>query len=335
MIRAIARQPGYAPLFRGLAVAAAIASAATFLAQYVPIVGAPVLALAIGVVVTAAAGPSDVLRPGLAFASRTVLQAAIVVSGFGLSLATVLRTGTKTLPVMLVTIAVALVLGPLLGRALRLKSIAATLISVGTAICGASAIGSVAAVLKPDEADVALSIAVIFCYNVVAALVFPAIGHALHLSQQAFGIWAGTAINDTTSVIAAGYAYGVPAGSEATIVKLTRAVFILPIIAVLALIRTARNRNEARVPWVRIVPWFIAWYLLAALTNTIGLVPGAWHSGIQVVSAIFISIALAAIGLQTNVTSIVRAGWRPLFLGFILWVAVALSSLAVQHSLGT
>lgn len=323
------------PRLPGLAVAGAIAFAAAICAGYFPIVGAPIFALTIGIVFAAVWVPSAILQPGLAFASRTVLQTAIVVSGFGLSLDAVVRTGAGTLPVTLATITVALVLGPILGRVLRLKDIAATLISVGTAICGASAIGAVAAVLNPEGAEVALAIAVIFFFNIIAALAFPPIGHALHLTQQAFGIWAGTAINDTSSVIAAGYAYGIPAGSEATIVKLTRVVFILPIVAVLALIRGARHRAKERVPWRRIIPWFIGWFALAALANSVGLVPTSWHSAIQVFAVILISTALAAIGLQTNIDSVLRAGWRPLLLGFVLWVAVAITSLIVQRSLGT
>jgi len=328
---AVSLTPRRPALLPGLSVAIAVAATATLCGQRAPLVGAPVFALAIGIIVAAASVPSATLQPGLAFASRAVLQSAIVVSGFGLSLAAVIRTGAGTLPVTFVTITIALVLGPLCGRALRLDRAAVTLNSVGTAICGASAIGAVAAVLKPAEAEVTLAIAVIFCYNVIAALAFPPIGHALHLSQQAFGIWAGTAVNDTSSVIAAGYAYGIPAGSEATIVKLTRAVFILPIVAALALARAARHRTEERVPWRSIVPWFIGWFVLAALANTIGIVPAAWHATIASLAVALISIALAAIGLQTNIDTVFRAGWRPLLLGFLLWVAVASTSLLVQH----
>jgi uncharacterized integral membrane protein (TIGR00698 family) len=319
----------------GLLCAAAVAAVAVLCARAVPLVGAPVLAIVLGVAIRALTPLPQQWRPGIAFSARAVLQAAIVVSGFGLSLATVVRTGLATLPVTLGTIAVALVLAPLLGRMLRLERMLQTLVGVGTAICGASAIAAVSSVLEPDEADVALSIATVFFYNILAVLVFPPIGHALHLAQDAFGLWAGTAINDTSSVVAAGYAYGREAGDHATIVKLTRATLILPIVAAIALWRARAKRSEgAGVPWKRIVPWFILWFLAAALVNGSGLIPPSWHDGLAAVAVFSISVALAAIGMQTELARLLRAGARPLALGFMLWVAVAFSSLAIQRMTG-
>ena len=308
---------------------------ATLLARVVPLVGAPVLAIVLGVLLRAAFPLAEALRPGVAFAARTILQGAIIVSGLGLSFVTVVRTGIGTLPVTLGTMAVALLLAPPLGRALRLDSAMRQLVGVGTAICGASAIAAVSTVLEPPEADVALSMATVFFYNVVAVLLFPPLGHLMHLSQDAFGLWAGTAINDTSSVVAAGYAYGREAGDHATIVKLTRATLILPIVAFIAL-RKARREHAAgvAVPWRKIVPWFIVWFLVAALLDTLGAVPAAWHGAIGVVATFLISTALAAIGLQTQLVRLLRTGVAPLALGFALWVAVALSSLAIQSMTG-
>jgi uncharacterized integral membrane protein (TIGR00698 family) len=308
---------------------------ASVCAQFVPLVGAPVFALLLGVGIRAVTAFPERYHPGFAFAGRTVLQVAIVVSGFGLSLAVVVRTGLGTLPVTLGTIAVALIAAPIVGRMLGLQSPLRTLIGVGTAICGASAIAAVSSVLEPDEADIALAIATVFFYNVVAVLVFPPIGHALGLSQEAFGLWAGTAINDTSSVVAAGYIYGRDAGDHATIVKLTRATLILPIVAVIAF-RHARVTRAAgaHVPWRRIVPWFILWFLVAALVNSTGVVPPGWHDGIARTAIFLISVALAGIGVQTQLPRVLRAGPRPLALGFVLWIAVALSSLAIQRETG-
>jgi uncharacterized integral membrane protein (TIGR00698 family) len=319
----------------GLLAAAAVAAVAVICAHVVPLVGAPVFAIVLGVAIRAVGPLPAACKPGVAFSARMVLQAAIVVSGFALSLVTVIRTGLGTLPVTLGTIAVALLLAPVLGRLLRLDAALRTLVGVGTAICGASAIAAVASVIEPEEADVALSIATVFFYNIIAVLVFPPIGHALGLTQQAFGLWAGTAINDTSSVVAAGYVYGRDAGDHATIVKLTRATLILPIVAAIALWRSrARGRARARVPWKRIVPWFILWFLAAALVNSSGVVPASWHDPIATVAVFMISVALAAIGLQTELARLLRAGTRPLALGFLLWVAVALSSLAIQRVTG-
>ena len=319
----------------GILCAAALAAVAFACARFVPLVGAPVFAIVFGVALRTLAPLPDALRPGLAFAARTVLQIAIVVSGLGLSLAVVVRTGVGTLPVTLGTVAVALILAPLLGRALAQRRALQTLIGVGTAICGASAIAAVATVIEPDESEIALAIATVFFYNVLAVLVFPPIGHALQLSQASFGLWAGTAINDTSSVVAAGFAYGKEAGQYATIVKLTRATLILPIVAALAVQRARAMRAASRtIPWPHIVPWFILWFLCAALLNGSGIVPPAWHDAIVTVAIFLISAALAAIGLQTELPKLLRAGARPLLLGFALWVAVALSSLAIQRATG-
>jgi uncharacterized integral membrane protein (TIGR00698 family) len=322
-------------LLPGIAAAAVVAAVAVLGARAAPLVGAPVLAIVLGVLIRTLVPLPAPCKPGIAFSARTVLQTAIVVSGFGLSLGTVARTGVGTLPVTLVTIAVALILAPVLGRLLRTGGTLRLLVGVGTAICGASAIAAVSSVIEPDDADVALAIATVFFYNVVAVLVFPPIGHALALSQDAFGLWAGTAINDTSSVVAAGYAYGREAGDHATIVKLTRATLILPIVAAIALWRARRQRAAGtRVPWRRIVPWFILWFLVAALVNGTGAVPAAWHDGIAFAAICLISVALAAIGLQTELARLLRAGPRPLALGFLLWMAVALSSLATQRASG-
>jgi len=319
----------------GILCAAAVAALAFVCARFVPLVGAPVFAIVFGVAIRTLAPLPVVLRPGLAFSSRTVLQTAIVVSGLTLSMAVVVRTGLGTLPVTLGTVAVALVLAPLLGRMLKLRKALHTLIGVGTAICGASAIAAVATVIEPDESEIALAIATVFFYNVVAVLVFPPIGHALQLSQSSFGLWAGTAINDTSSVVAAGFAYGKEAGQYATIVKLTRATLVLPIVAALALQRARAARTASRtIPWRQIVPWFIVWFLCAVLVNSTGIIPPSSHDAIATAAIFLISTALAAIGLQTELASLLRTGAGPLLLGFLLWVAVALSSLALQRALG-
>ncbi len=196
------------PILPGLVVAGVLALLATLAARSLPLVGAPVLAILLGIALRQAVRLPGALNAGFAFAGKFVLQSAIVVSGFGLSLAVVVHTGWETLPVTIGTIAVALVLAPIVGRVLNIDVVLQHLIGVGTAICGASAIAAVASVIEPEETDVALGVAVIFFYNVVAVLTFPALGNLMHLTQSQFGVWAGTAINDTSSVVAAGYAYG-------------------------------------------------------------------------------------------------------------------------------
>lgn len=323
-------------LATGILFCAAIALVASLGGHLAPLIGAPVIAIVIGVAIRAIRPLPSTLAPGIAYSGKKILQAAIIVSGFGLSFLSVIWTGVATLPVTLATIAVALILAPLIGRLLKLDSTLQLLIGVGTAICGASAIAAVASVVEPSDEDLALAIATIFLFNVTAVLIFPPIGHVLALSQSAFGTWAGTAINDTSSVVAAGYVYGAEAGAHATIVKLTRATFILPIVGSVALMHARTTRTTSRTPisWMKIVPWFIVWFLIAASINTTGIVPTGWHVGITETAAFLIAMALAAIGLQTNFAKLVRAGARPLALGFILWIVVAVTSLVTQHLTG-
>jgi uncharacterized integral membrane protein (TIGR00698 family) len=324
------------PILSGLLVAAATAVLATLVARVVPLAGAPVLAIVFGIVLRSVVPLPRSLAAGFTFSAKYVLQSAIIVSGFSLSLAAVAQTGLDTLPITIGTIAVALVLAPIVGRFLKTGAVLEQLIGVGTAICGASAIAAVASVIEPLEADTALAIATIFFYNIVAVLTFPALGSLMHLTQSQFGVWAGTAINDTSSVVAAGYAFGADAGQHATIVKLARATFILPVVAIVAVVHARSQRaGSVRVPWRKVVPWFIVWFLVAACINTTGIIPGAWHPGITQTSAFLISIALAAIGVQTDVARLVRSGPRPLALGFVLWVAVAAVSLFLQHATGS
>lgn len=320
------------PTLPGVFVAVVVAIAATILAPYAPILGSPVIAIVLGVMLRSFVALPPSLEPGIRYSARTVLQGAIIVSGFGISLTSIYRTGLGTLPVTLGTIAIVLVAAPILGRLLQLDGKLRELVGIGTAICGASAIAAVSTVIEPTETQISLAVATIFTYNIAAVLSFPLVGHSLGLSQAQFGVWAGTAINDTSSVVAAGFAYGPEAGAHATIVKLTRATLILPIVGVMGLLRARAEQHAGKaIPWLKIVPWFILWFLVAAVVNSLGAIPLAWHAAITNLSTFLISVALAAIGMQTALAALLRAGSRPLTLGFALWILVALSSLGIQH----
>ena len=328
-------------LVPGVGAAAVIAAAATVLGGVAPVVGAPVIAIICGIAVSMVRRPSARLHPGIVFTSKRVLQGSIVVLGFGLSLGQVLSTGAHSLPVLLGTLVIALGAAWAAGRALRLPTDLKTLIGVGTAICGASAIAATDAVIDAEEADVSYAIATIFTFNVVAVLLYPTLGHAFGFSQHAFGLWAGTAINDLSSVVAASTVYGHAAASYGVIVKLTRTLAIVPICIGLAAFR-GRHREEAaeaasgrHIELRRIVPLFIVVFVAAVVVNTIGLVPTGWHHGLSDLATWMITAALAAIGLSTNVGHIRRAGLRPLALGAILWITVGLTSLGLLALTGT
>ncbi|HET9691469.1 MAG TPA: putative sulfate exporter family transporter [Acidimicrobiales bacterium] len=320
----------------GLALAAAIAAVATAIGHALPVVGAPVVAVVAGAAVAVLRSPSERLTPGIAVASKKVLQASVVVLGSGLSLRQVLTVGAGSVPVLLGTLAVALVATVAAGRALGVRGATRTLIGVGTAICGASAIAAADAVIGADEADVSYAVATIFTFNVVAVLAYPPIGHALGLSQHAFGLWAGTAVNDVSSVVAAATVYGPSATSYAVIVKLTRTLAIVPICLALAA-RRDRRRDGAggRLPLRRVVPTFVVVFVAAVCADSLHLVPGSWHRGLADAAAWMITAALAAIGLSTDLGRIRRAGLRPMALGAVAWAAVGLAGLALQALTGS
>ena len=312
----------------GLLLAIAVAIVATVLGVRVPVAGAPVFAIVLGIALTFVLRSKETLAPGIRLASKQILQWSIVLLGAHLSLVQVVHGGLASLPVMLVTFAIVLTAGVLLGRMLGLPRDVRRLLSVGTAICGGSAIAAVSGIIEAEAADVAYALAAVFSLNVVAVLLFPPLGQVMHLSQSAFGLWAGTAINDTSSVVAAGYSYGHAAGNDAVIVKLTRVLLIVPVVLWYAL--RSRKRDT---PIVSIVPWFVVWFLVAAALNSLGLIPAALTPWITNTGLFAITVALAAVGLSTDAKRIAAAGWRPLALGALLWVLISVSSLVLAHAL--
>ena len=322
----------------GLAASAALAVVATVLGHLVPVVGAPVFAIVGGILLVLARPLPDAWRPGVHVAAKTVLQGSIVVLGTALSFRQVLATGARSLPVMVGSLAVALLGAALVGRALGIERDLRTLIGVGTGICGASAIAATDAVIDAPEADVTYAVATIFLFNVAAVLTFPTLGRLLHMTPGAFGLWAGTAVNDMSSVVAAASIFGHGAASSAVVVKLTRTLMIIPITLVLAFWRareTPTNERRTVLSHVRrTFPLFIAWFLLATTLNTLGLVPQSLHAGLGDLAQFMITMALGAIGLSTRVRDIARAGLRPLVLGALLWILVGSVSLGLQSLTG-
>jgi uncharacterized integral membrane protein (TIGR00698 family) len=295
-----------------------------------------VFGIVLGILFRHVAPPAERFHPGIRFASKQVLQWSIIALGFGLSLVQVAHTGLESLSVTLATVAVAGLAAWGLGRALRVHDKLQLLIGVGTAICGGSAIAAVVPIVKPDEHDTAFAISTIFLFNLVAVLLFPLLGHALGLSDLGFGLWAGTAINDTSSVVAAGYSYSHAAGDYATIVKLTRATLIIPISLGIALIVAWRQKRGGAGDFslARIFPWFILWFLVASGLRTAGLVPDVAVPVIHLVAECLIVVALTAIGLSADLRRMASTGPRPILLGLGVWAAVAVTSLLVQRLIG-
>lgn len=326
---------GWGRLLAGVSLCIVIAVAANAAAGVAPLVGAPIFAIAFGVVITnALRGPLQIGSLRIGEVSKLCLKGGIILLGASLDLGDILRTGAELLPVLIVTITIGLVCALLIGRTMEVGWRMRCLIGIGTTICGASAIAALAPVIRAKAEEIAYSISVIFFFNMLAVFMFPAIGHLLSLSDPGFGLWAGTAVNDTSAVVAAGFAYSHSAGTIATIVKLTRTTLIIPLVIGfgLALPWFEGRRNEGDLLAQRVyqaVPVFIILFVLASVLNSLGLI-GHFGPNIQLVGRWVLVVALAAVGLQGYWRAFVGAGTRPLLLGLITWAAIATTSLAIQ-----
>ncbi|MDF0529281.1 putative sulfate exporter family transporter [Tsukamurella sp. 8F] len=318
----------------GACLALVVAALATVAGHLEPMLGAPVAAVLLGAAVSTAWPRARARRyaAGLRATGSTVLQAAVVLLGAQVSAVQVLHTGAQTMPVMLGTLAACLVGAYVLGRALGVDGDLRTLIGVGTAICGATAIAATVPVLRPSASRVAYALTTVFLLNIVAVVTFPPLGHLLGLSQHAFGVFAGTAVNDTSSVVAAAATYGRQATDTAVVVKLTRALMIIPVTLGLALVLRQRGRGDgdARPAVWAMVPWFLLGFLALATVNSVCPLPGALRSALATAAMLLITWALSAIGLSTDLGALRRAGVRPLLLGGALWLVVSTFSLGLQ-----
>ena len=348
----------------GVGLCAAIALPCWFLGEALPVVGGPVFAILIGMVIALwwKQPARGIVQDGIGFTAKKVLQYAVILLGFGLNLAQIAAVGAESLPIILTTIATALIVGYILYRVLRMDSAIATLIAVGSSICGGSAIAATAPVIRAKDEQVAQAISVIFLFNVVATLIFPTLGQALGMSNEGFGLFAGTAVNDTSSVTAAAAAWdGMHPGSnaldDATIVKLTRTLAIIPITLVLGIVmarkesadESASNAQAASEPsstrrkgplgnfsLKRACPMFILFFLVASLITTIAVAAGAdaaVFAPLKTLSKFFIVMAMAAIGLNTDLVKLVKSGGKPILMGLICWICIAAASLGMQHLL--
>lgn len=320
---------------------------AYFLGIWLPVVGGPVFGILLGMVVTLFIKDKTFIQAGMSYTSKKILQYAVILLGFGMNISAVLEKGAQSLPIILVTIGTALITGFIVSKILKIKKNVGILVSVGSSICGGSAIAAAAPVINAQDDEIAQSISVIFLFNILAALLFPTLGDVLKLSNEGFGIFAGTAVNDTSSVTAAASAWdGIHNSNtleDATIVKLTRTLAIIPITLVLALIQILQEKNRKNTgdnevtdsySLIKIFPWFVIWFLAASLITTFFNLPVSLINALKWLSKFFIIMAMTAIGLNTNIIKLVKTGGKPIVLGFICWILITASSLAMQHWLG-
>ena len=324
----------------GLLFCLIIAIPSWFLGRALPVIGGPVFAILIGMVLTLIIKRKDTVQPGIAYTSKKILQAAVVFLGFGMNLTEILAKGRQSLPIIISTISTSLIIAFILYKAMKLQPNNAILVGVGSSICGGPAIAATAPVIDANDEEVAQSISVIFLFNVIAALIFPALGGILHLSNEGFGLFAGTAINDTSSVTAAAAAWdGIHAShtlEAAAIVKMTRTLAIIPITLFLALYKGRKEKKTegSSFSLKKTFPYFVLFFVLASVITTVFQLPPAVTAPLKELSKFLIIMAMAAIGLNTNIVDLVKTGGKPIFTGFCCWVGIAVVSLGMQHLMG-
>ena len=311
-------------------------------------IGGPIFAILMGMALhplLSRSGSIPSLRPGVSFASKQLLKYAVVLLGFGLNLSTILETGRLSLPIIVTTIGAALLVAYFIYRWTPASAMSTTLIGVGSSICGGSAIAATASVTHADDQEVAQAISVVFFFNVIAALAFPTLGSLIGFdmtSGEAFAIFVGTAVNDTSSVTAAAstwdalYHLGTQTLDQSVTVKLTRTLAIIPITLFLAWRYARTHTSSERVDLKKIFPTFILFFLLASLITTLSTSIGAGpdlFAPFKVISKLFIVVAMVAIGLNTDLIKLIKTGGWPILIGLSCWLSVTLTSLLMQHLL--
>ena len=332
-------------LVPGFAAALIIAAISKLIESILPIhlIGASVIALFIGMIINHFWKPNDTFSAGLKFTSKKILKFAIILLGASLNIKIVLEVGKMSLCVMAFTLLTCFGVGYFVGRALKINWKLSNLISAGTGICGGSAIAAIAPVIDADDSDIAYAMSATFLFDMAMIVLFPIMGQAMGLSDMAYGLWAGTVVNDTSSVVAAGYAFSEAAGDFATMVKLTRTLSIIPTVIAFALINARIKRKEAgaggaavkaKLGLTKIIPWFILGFLALAVINSFGVIPQAVSSGMKDVSKFLMVSALAAIGLNTSFKDMKKSGFAPMLHGFIISALVVVVAIAVEYFMG-
>ncbi len=335
-------------VFPGIILSVAVALLACLLESLLPVhlIGAAVIAMFIGMFINYLLKDTGIFASGLKFTSKKILKFAIILLGLSLNITTILNVGKMSLTVMIFTLLTCFGGGYFIGKALGLNWKLSNLISAGTGICGGSAIAAIASTIDADDNDVAYAMSATFLFDMAMIVLFPIMGQAMGMSDQAFGIWAGTAVNDTSSVVATGYAFSEGAGDFATMVKLTRTLAIIPTVITFAFIQLRLKRKEALANSEsgselkadfsirKIFPWFILGFLAMSVIASIFPIPAAVVSGTKSASKFLMVCALAAIGLNTSFSSMKKAGIRPMIHGFIISALVVIVALAVEMAMG-
>lgn len=336
--------------WRGILVCLLIAIPSWILGKIFPVIGGAVIAIIAGMVITMIWNDKGKAEAGIKWTSKVILQTAVVFLGFGMDLGVILQTGKQSLPIIICTITASLIIARILQKVLKVPENTSILVGVGSSICGGSAIAATAPVIDADDDEIAQSIAVIFFFNVLAAIFFPILGKAIGFDTahgDAFGIFAGTAINDTSSVTAAASTWdsmwnlGSETLNKAVTVKLTRTLAIIPITLGLSLIRAKKSAKvgtkSTGFSLKQSFPMFILYFVIAAIITTVcihmGINADVFHP-VKELSKFMIIMAMSAIGLNSNIVKLIRSGGKPIAIGASCWCGITAVSLLMQHIMG-
>lgn len=326
----------------GVAICFAVAGLSVLVERLVPgdLLGASIIALFMGTIINSFFHPAWI-KPALKFVSKKILKLAIILLGASLSVGVIMNVGRMTFFVMIFTFAMCFGGGYFVRKLFGLNWKLGNLISAGTGICGGSAVAAIAPVIDADDKDIAFAMSSTFLFDMVMVAVYPIMGRLLKMSDIAYGIWSGTSVNDTASVVASGYAFSEIAGDFATMVKLTRTIAIIPTVLVFAWIGMRIKKREMqatgggrKVNIVKVIPWFICGFLALAILNSVGFIPAALSGAMKTASKFLMVTALAAIGLGTSITDFRRAGLAPMFYGITIDTLVTLTALVVIWCMG-
>lgn len=332
----------------GVILTVVLAVIAILISKTVPmgLISGSVFALIIGMVLNPTVSKHKIFSGGVKFVSKQVLRLAIILMGLTLSFSQVISVGGYSLIVMCFTLATAFGGGYLLGKLFKMNWKLSSLISAGTGICGGSAIAAIAPTIEAEDRDIAYAISATFIFDIIMVILFPIAGRYFGMSDMGYGLWAGTAVNDTSSVVAAGYAFSDAAGAFSMIVKLTRTLSIVPIVLIFSVINSKLKQKEQyvqgetavktkkKVDIKKIFPFFILIFLLAVAIKSIGVLPQSASTIASDTSKFLMVMALGAIGLKTNFKEVSKSGFKPMLHGFLISALVVVVSFFVQMFLG-
>lgn len=325
------------PIISGIALCFTLAIISYFLGNQFPLIGGAVFGITIGIILASIfTAQTEKVTDGTNFVGKKFLHYSIILLGFEMNIQEVITVGISSLWIMFFTLLATFITAWIVAKALKINFVTGTLIGVGTSICGGSAIAATAPVIRANNQEISYAIATIFLFNIIAVFLFPALGRLLNLNNEAFGIWAGTAINDTSSVLAAAYSYSDESGALATIVKLTRTLLIIPITFVLSIYMAKSQTvdNGYQFKLTRAVPYFIIGFIITSIIRSTNILPLEFTNFLAQTGKFLIIVAMVGIGLNTQLGKLLRNGIKPIAMGLICWTVLSIVALIVIYFMG-